>query len=432
MLRPTYAALLFFSLGCEGTRVTNAETGDPLMITLVDENDDPIAGARVLLGELTAVTGADGSAELEAPAGPVVIHAFAEGRAPLTVSGIEMRSATFVMPSSANPREDEPKIARVSGLITGWDRLPPLVGGSRVQSERYAWVERASRQSRASWIQQGMRESGHPLNYSIGGALEDYAIDVDAPSTKALYAIGGLSTFDFESEEHDVSRTHLGLLMDLELDEGASLEGRNIDLGFALEPIQIDVRNLPSGMQVAGATSVILPRDNGLVPIGNAVEEAGALVARAPLLTGLLAEASIRADLFAADETADTYLSVDSTDRTVIADRFLAPPESIEQNGRTLSARFEETTGWQYFQISKLEPVDSMQPMPPGGSSTRPVLLWNVIDLSHDGDVEVELPSPPDGFADPLPDAEEIRAGVIEREGNGQSRSASRTVSASF
>lgn len=373
-------------------------TGGPIngyvTFFLIDENEAPIVGATVLVDDQEAVSDANGEVEFEVAQGPVTVHMFADGRIPLSVVGIDARSVTVTLwkpDISFDFGTKEAEIGRIAGLITGWDRLPPLVTTSpNTVSERFAWVLPIA-SGETPFIQQQTREnSDYATDYAIGGVFEDYALMVDAPTTKALYAFGGRYAYDFDTDEDETLTTHLGVLLDLDLAPGQTLDGRNIDLSHALEPMDVSFQDVPSELtQVDGYISLGLPRDNGTISVGPTKVASGRLHSvNAPRLEGTLEGSEYIVDAFAGGDNKSSYIRTSGTDRPVVVSGFLSPPASVGNSGRTVTAEFASPTTFQAIYISK-EVESQMDPNegPPDEMPTETVEvnsfpIWNIIDLS--------------------------------------------------
>ncbi|HUT79338.1 MAG TPA: hypothetical protein VM285_16685 [Polyangia bacterium] len=255
-----------------------------------EETAEPVAGVRVLLvaGSMTrtAVTDADGHAVFvdDDLAGPVELHALAEGFVAETFLAVDAALATlFLRPVALAPA---PQSATLAGTVSGWEALP----------------EPAATQRRAVLVAFGPRWSeladhGEPLIglpvprvvVEIDGADPAFELEVQ-PVRGALHCYGGLvetfGTADTGDDAYDWRS--FGAIPGLSLQPGEALSGLQADLDGGLPvTFHAGLNAFPSTYTRAGIELVYDLGDQGTVWVPG-TRQGGKWVFVAPDQTGPL------------------------------------------------------------------------------------------------------------------------------------------------
>jgi hypothetical protein len=109
-----------------GGGIGNGAIDGEVNVAVIDDDDEPIAGATVRVGETEKTTDADGFATFSDVSGPQTIAVLADDFRPVAWVGAD--GANVTIPLAALDVDAIPQ-ATLSGSIPGWDTVQPLAVG---------------------------------------------------------------------------------------------------------------------------------------------------------------------------------------------------------------------------------------------------------------------------------------------------------------
>jgi hypothetical protein len=383
-----------------------------LTVFVLDPEDRPVAGARVLAGDLRAETDAEGRVDFHGSAlsGSLDVHVFAEGYAYHSALGLDASVLTAALePRRPSRRDVALGVGRVSGAVEGWHRLPaPTSGLARVVrveafgTRALAEVAQLQRPGSATIDD----PDGLPANIAIDGAApypswRDYALRLEV-GARGLVAFG--STFDPDRSPALV-RQLIGIHTGLDVADGDEISGVDIRLTHPLDRrVHVQGPHMDLSRRTA---SVGLDLGAGRVaPLGGGpLDRAHRLDVGAPRLVGELADAQYVATVHLSsaervgDHPARETLGVRRGLRPELnLEDMLAPPSAPSLAGRTLAApapseaelsrvRISDEAGqlrWELWRLDPGAPAHTLPEVPEGFADGLPAGALEIVSSAFD------------------------------------------------
>jgi hypothetical protein len=351
-----------------------------------DSDERPISGATVVVeagGKMfTEMTSGEGRADFEGAdiKGPLAVHIFHADYVFRSVYGLNAGVATFGVGRRMVTPDPAPQVATVTGQVTGWEAITAM--GTKVAVVDVIGGDSVQVQQRTRMVGMGQLETNIAVN-APNLMLTNYELDFDVRA-KTMVVVGG--TID---QAGAFTPAAIGVNPAPQASGGAMVT-QDVALMQPIDQrINVGVAGPMELTQAQVLLGVELANDGGLFFFGS--EQMASATFPAPATTGGFAGATfIAAGFMSAPPMGPDGAEAFTRQRFTTGNaNLLAPglPGKPSASGRQISA-----TAAQGANLHDLTIVEDV-------SMTESRNVWTV---SVVGNVSATLPTPPEGFIDPL------------------------------